>query len=80
MRRGGRRSAGRHAIRVPITTLDSLIARHGVPTFIKIDVEGFEFEVLVGLSRPINAISFEFTTIQRDVALDCVERCVALGS
>lgn len=69
----------RHAIRVPITTLDSLIARHGVPTFIKIDVEGFEYEVLVGLSRPINAISFEFTTIQRDVALVCVERCVALG-
>ena len=68
-----------HAIRVPITTLDLLIARHGVPTFIKIDVEGFEYEVLVGLSRPINAISFEFTTIQRDVALACVERCVALG-
>ena len=50
-----------------------------MPTFIKIDVEGFEYEVLVGLSRPINAISFEFTTIQRDVALACVERCVALG-
>ena len=29
-------------IRVPVTTLDSLIARHGVPTFVKIDVEGFE--------------------------------------
>lgn len=66
-------------IRVPVTTLDLLIARHGVPTFIKIDVEGFEYEVLLGLSRIVNAISFEFTTIQRDVALACVERCVALG-
>ena len=67
------------AIRVPVTTLDSLIARHGVPTFVKIDVEGFEYEVLVGLSRPIKAMSFEFTTIQRNVALACIERCVALG-
>ena len=67
------------AIRVPVTTLDSLIARHGVPTFVKIDVEGFEYEVLVGLSRPIKAMSFEFTTIQRNVALACVERCIALG-
>lgn len=67
------------AICVPVTTLDSLIARHGVPTFVKIDVEGFEYEVLVGLSRPIKAMSFEFTTIQRNVALACVERCIALG-
>jgi FkbM family methyltransferase len=27
---------------VEVTTLDMLIARHGVPAFIKIDVEGFE--------------------------------------
>jgi FkbM family methyltransferase len=67
------------AIRVPVTTLDSLIARHGVPTFVKIDVEGFEYEVLAGLTRPIKAMSFEFTTIQRNVALACVERCIALG-
>ena len=30
------------SIRVPMTTLDALIATHGVPAFIKIDVEGFE--------------------------------------
>ena len=37
---------------VPVTTLDALIAEHGPPRFVKIDVEGHEAEVLRGLSRP----------------------------
>ena len=34
---------------------------------------------LSGLSQAVPALSFEFTTIQRDVALACIERCAALG-
>lgn len=66
-------------ISVAITTLDQLIARHGMPSFAKIDVEGFEAEVLAGLTQPIPALSFEFTTMQRAVALAAIDRCAALG-
>jgi len=66
-------------IDVAMTTFDALIARHGVPVFAKIDVEGFEADVLAGLSGAIPALSFEFTTIQRDVAFACLAHCQTLG-
>lgn len=66
-------------ITVPAVTLDELIAQMGRPSFIKIDVEGFEDEVLAGLTQPVAALSFEFTTIARDVALRGLARLSALG-
>lgn len=66
-------------IDVPSVTLDALIARYGTPVFVKIDVEGFEDAVLAGLSRRLPALSFEFTTIERDLAVRCLARLTALG-
>ena len=64
---------------VKVSTLDALIAAHGVPDFVKIDVEGFELEVLMGLSQPVAAVSFEFLPAVRDVALGCIDRLEALA-
>jgi FkbM family methyltransferase len=67
------------AVEVPAVTLDALVARHGLPAFAKIDVEGFEAEALAGLTGTPRALSFEFTTIQRDVAHASLARLSALG-
>lgn len=64
---------------VPVVTLDGLIAEHGVPRFCKIDVEGFEVEVLRGLSQPLPALSFEVHSFDPGKMAACVERLNSLG-
>jgi FkbM family methyltransferase len=65
--------------RVPVTTLDALVAAHGRPDFLKLDVEGSEAAALAGLSIPVAALSFEYVAAAREVALACVDRLGALG-
>ncbi|MBC7839866.1 MAG: FkbM family methyltransferase [Nitrospiraceae bacterium] len=68
------------AVEVPVTTIDALIQEFGSPKFCKIDVEGFEYEVLQGLSHPIPFIAFEFTREFINDAMLCIEYLGSLGS
>ena len=70
----------RERLPVEVTTLDALIAEHGLPAFTKIDVEGFEAAVLQGLSRPLPALSLEYVTAALDGALVALDRLQTLGS
>jgi FkbM family methyltransferase len=47
-------------LQVPVLTLDMAIQRFGIPHYCKIDVEGWELQVLLGLSQPIPLLSFEY--------------------
>jgi FkbM family methyltransferase len=60
-------------VKVPVVTLDELATKHGIPAFVKIDIEGYEDKALAGMSFRPRSFSFEFSTAVRDVALRCLD-------
>ena len=67
-------------IEVSMTTMDNLIKQHGVPAFCKIDVEGYEYDVLKGLSQPVGAMSLEYIVPENtQVLVDCINHLSKLG-
>ena len=64
---------------IEVSTLDAEIGRFGRPSFLKIDVEGYESEVLSGLSMAIDAISFEFVPEVQANTIKCIELLNRLG-
>lgn len=67
-------------ITVPVTTLDALIDEFGQPSFAKIDVEGYEPQVLAGLSYPIRAVMFEYHFAGLHLAERALDELERLGT
>lgn len=65
--------AWQEEVEVTVITIDSLRKQFGDPDFIKIDVEGFEFQVLSGMSKQPGLLSFEFNTEAMDACFNCLE-------
>jgi FkbM family methyltransferase len=63
---------------VEAVTLDQLIGEFGQPTFIKIDVEGAENQVVKTLTHPVDALSLEFH--QDWIPLEGLDHLLALDT
>lgn len=66
---------------VLVVTLDSAIKCFGIPAYCKIDVEGWELEVLNGLTHSIPLVSFEFHLTPSNIkkTMSCLERLALFG-
>jgi FkbM family methyltransferase len=64
---------------VEVTTIDKLIEIYGVPDFIKIDVEGFEFEVVKGLTQPVKMLSLEYAAEFTGSILSSIDHLISIG-
>jgi FkbM family methyltransferase len=67
------------SVNVQSITLDTLILRYGMPDHIKIDVEGYEYTALRGLTRKAGLISFEWAEEQPDEIYSCLRHLYQLG-
>ena len=59
--------------------MDTLINVFGSPDYIKIDVDGWELNVLKGLTKKVGMIAFEWIEEFKDKAIDCVQYLGGLG-
>ena len=63
----------RGTVQVQMRTLDSIANVYGIPKFVKVDAEGYDAEVLRGMSFRPQMLSFEFLPRDLRIARECVQ-------
>lgn len=63
-------------------TIESLIQKHGIPSYVKLDVEGYELQVVLGLESKVRLLSLEYHLNDEDCAtkLKVIRRLKGLGT
>ena len=67
------------AVKIPSITLDKLIENYGTPDLIKVDVEGYEYNVLKGLTKQAKDICFEYHEEMDEEVFKIVEHLESIG-
>lgn len=67
------------SVKVKTITIDSLIKIFGSPTLIKVDVEGYELNVLEGLNQKVGEICFEWAEEEYEKINMCSQHLINLG-
>ena len=60
-------------------TIDKLIEQYGLPDFIKIDVEGGEYECILSLTQKVKLLCFEWASEVNDITFKCIDYLLNLG-
>jgi hypothetical protein len=60
-------------VQVQVRTLDSIATQHGVPKYVKVDAEGYDAEVLRGMSFRPEMVSFEFLSVDLRIVRECIQ-------
>ncbi len=60
-------------VRVQVRTLDSIANDYGIPKYVKIDAEGYDAEVLRGMSFQPEIVSFECLSRDLTIARACID-------
>jgi FkbM family methyltransferase len=60
-------------VQVHVRTLDSIASDYGIPKYVKVDAEGYDAEVLRGMSFRPQIVSFEFLSRDLKIAQACIE-------
>ncbi|MGE5804227.1 MAG: FkbM family methyltransferase [Ignavibacteria bacterium] len=68
------------AEKIKVTTLDKLFKQHGIPKFCKIDVEGYESEVFLGMKKPARFIALEFNKLLLNDTAKSLDILQSLGN
>lgn len=66
-------------IKVKTITIDKLIEIYGIPSLIKIDVEGGEFECISSLTQKVDLLCFEWASETNTITFQCLDYLFTLG-